>query len=154
MTRRKEGKRKLQWRRADLHLHTSASIDFQEPEVSYLDILTVAERRGLDIIAFTDHNTVAGYRQMVEEIQQLELLEQLGRLRNEEEKTLKEYRRLLKQVLVLPGFEFTALSVFTFSASSHPIRACESWSSSSASSTSRPTSSTPAAAKWAQRPTC
>jgi hypothetical protein len=108
MTKRRGAKRKLQWRRVDLHLHTPVSVDFQEPGASYLDILTVAERRGLDIIAFTDHNTVAGYRQMMEEIQQLGLLEQLGRLRNEEEKTLKEYRRLLKQVLVLPGFEFTA----------------------------------------------
>ena len=29
------------------------------------------------MIAFTDHNTVAGYRRMQEEIEQLELLEKL-----------------------------------------------------------------------------
>ena len=52
----------------DLHLHTPASSDYQDPGISYLDILRRAEVRGLDIIAFTDHNTVAGYSQMMEEI--------------------------------------------------------------------------------------
>jgi PHP family Zn ribbon phosphoesterase len=92
----------------DLHVHTPASADYQEPDVSFLDILHQAERKGLDIIAFTDHNTVAGYRVMMEEIHKLELLEELGRLRNEEKKRLDEYRRVRKNVLVLPGVEFTA----------------------------------------------
>jgi hypothetical protein len=92
----------------DLHLHTPASVDFLEPGVSYLDILRQAASKGVEVIAFTDHNTVAGYRAMVEEIKQLELLEQLGRLSDTEQQQLKEYRRLREQVLVLPGFEFTA----------------------------------------------
>jgi PHP family Zn ribbon phosphoesterase len=108
MGRRRKGKRNSEWRRIDLHLHTPVSTDFEESGVSYLDILQVAEQKGLDIIAFTDHNTVAGYREMMEEVQQLGLLEQLGRLRNEERTRLQEYRRLLRKVLVLPGFEFTA----------------------------------------------
>ena len=107
---RKQRKRNLEqeWKRADLHLHTPASTDFQESNASYLDILKAAEQKNLDIIAFTDHNTVAGYREMTEEIHQLELLENLGRLRSEEKERLGEYRRLLAKVLVLPGFEFTA----------------------------------------------
>jgi hypothetical protein len=92
----------------DLHLHTPASNDYQEPDVSYLDILHRSEARGLDIIAFTDHNTVAGYRTMIEEIRQLELLEGLKRLTDEEKNRLSEYRRLLDKILVFPGFEFTA----------------------------------------------
>jgi hypothetical protein len=108
MARKKKGKASAQWRRVDLHLHTPASADYLDPGVSYLDILRQAESRGLDIIALTDHNTVAGYGTMMEEIRQLELLEQLGRLRNEEKQGLSEYHRLRKQVLVLPGFEFTA----------------------------------------------
>lgn len=108
MRKRKTTSRKLAWRRVDLHLHTPRSAEYLEPGVTYLDILRAAEQKGLDIIAFTDHNTVAGYRAMLEEIRQLELLEQLGRLRKEEEQRLKEYRRLRKKVLVLPGFEFTA----------------------------------------------
>jgi len=91
-----------------LHIHTPASQDYQQPEVSYLDLLRQAEVRGLDMIAFTDHNTVSGYRRMKEEIQQLELLEKLNRLLPDEQLRLKEYRRLLDRILVLPGFEFTA----------------------------------------------
>jgi len=98
----------MQWYRIDLHLHTPGSSDYQEPGVTYLDILRQAEQRGLDIVAFTDHNTVAGYRAMTEEIEQLEYLEQLGRIRPDEQQTLAEYRRLLENILVLPGFEFTA----------------------------------------------
>jgi hypothetical protein len=79
-----------------------------DPDVTYLDILRQAEVKELDILAFTDHNTVAGYRTMMEEIHQLELLENLGRLQNEEKKRLTEYRRLMDKMLVLPGFEFTA----------------------------------------------
>lgn len=92
----------------DLHLHTPASDDYLQPEASYLDILKQAAKRGLDMIAFADHNTVAGYRRMKEEIDQLNLLKKLNRLLPEEETRLKEYQRLLKRVLVLPGFEFTA----------------------------------------------
>ena len=98
----------MQWYRMDLHLHTPGSNDYQEPGVSYLDILRHAEIRGLDIIAFTDHNTVAGYRAMMEEIDHLEYLENLGRIQPDEKRMLAEYRRLLDRILVLPGFEFTA----------------------------------------------
>ncbi len=102
----------MKWHNIDLHLHTPASSDYHQPEVTYLDILRAAEARGLDMIAFTDHNTVAGYRQMREEIQQLSLLEDLDRLLPEEKERLREYRRLLEKILVLPGFEFTAMFGF------------------------------------------
>jgi len=92
----------------DLHLHTPASSDFQQPEVKYIEVLQRAESRGLDIIGFTDHNTVAGYRKLQEEIRQLELLERLNRILPEEQTRLREYRRLFEKILVLPGFEFTA----------------------------------------------
>ncbi len=92
----------------DLHLHTPGSADYQEPQVSYLDILRQAELRGLDIIAFTDHNTVAGYAALQKTLEQLSLLEQLGRIDAEEQRRLDEYRRLLRRILLLPGFEFTA----------------------------------------------
>jgi hypothetical protein len=92
----------------DLHLHTPASSDYQQPDVTFLELLQRAEGRGLDIIAITDHNTVAGYRRMREEIQQLEMLEKLNRLLPDEQARLREYRRLLDKVLVLPGVEFSA----------------------------------------------
>jgi hypothetical protein len=102
---RRDGRK---WRRIDLHLHTPGSGDYQEPQVTYLDILRQAEARGLDIIAFTDHNTIAGFAAMRREIEELELLERLGRLQANESRRLVEYRRLLDKILVLPGFEFTA----------------------------------------------
>jgi len=101
-------KKQQQWYRMDIHIHTPASLDFQQSDVTYLDILRKAESRGLDIVSFTDHNTIAGYRRLREEIEQLELLEKLGRLIPEEKNRLLEYRRLLKKLLLLPGIEFTA----------------------------------------------
>ncbi|MHB8114410.1 MAG: PHP domain-containing protein, partial [Bellilinea sp.] len=105
---RKQNQAASQWYTVDLHLHTPASTDFQQPDATYIDILEKAETRGLDMIAFTDHNTVAGYRKLSDEIQQLELLEKLGRLLPEERTRLDQYRRLMARILVLPGFEFTA----------------------------------------------
>ncbi len=92
----------------DMHLHTPASSDYRDSHVTYLQILQKAEARGLDIIAFTDHNTVSGYAAMLKEIETLELLENRGRLTDQEITDLAEFRRLRETLLVLPGFEFTA----------------------------------------------
>jgi hypothetical protein len=108
VTKNTHSKSARQWRLMDLHLHTPASNDYQEPKATYLDILRRSRARGLDIIAFADHNTVAGYRKMREELERLELLESLDRLTDAERSNLKEFRTLLKEILVLPGFEFTA----------------------------------------------
>jgi len=97
-----------QWYNMDLHIHTPASSDFQQPDVAYIDILKRAESRGLDIIAFTDHNTMSGYRKMQEEIQQLELLKSLKRILPEEQARLDEYIRLRGKILLLPAFEVSA----------------------------------------------
>lgn len=99
---------RMQWYRVDLHVHTPASLDYHDKDASYIDILRRAERRGVDILAFTDHNTVGGYAAMMREIEQLEFLEQSGRAIADELRLLAEYRRLLDKVLLLPGFEFTA----------------------------------------------
>ena len=106
MTKRK--KNKMQWYKMDLHLHTPASADWQEPGLGYLELLHAAEMRGLDIIAITDHNTVSGCAALQAEIEQLELLSRLGRIQPDEERRLEEYRRIGNKILVLPGFEFTA----------------------------------------------
>jgi hypothetical protein len=92
----------------DLHLHTPASSDYQEEGVSYLEILQTAETRGVDILALTDHNTVAGCKAMLDEIGDLEMLERLNRIQPGEKWRLDEYRRLQNKLLILPGFEFTA----------------------------------------------
>lgn len=98
----------LTWKKIDLHLHTPASSDYRDPGISYLDILKKAEEKNLDMIAFADHNSVAGYAAMHQEIETLTLLERLGRISADEQTTLNEYRRLLAKLVVLPAFEFTA----------------------------------------------
>ena len=108
------------WSTIDLHIHTPASSDYQQKNITYLDILLQAEKRGLDIIAFTDHNTVAGYRQMRDEIEQLEFLESLNRLMADERSKLEEYRRLRDKILILPGIEFTATFGFHILGIFHP----------------------------------
>jgi hypothetical protein len=117
---RKRSRKAMQWYNIDLHIHTPASSDFQQSGVEFLDILRRAETRGLAMIAFTDHNTVAGYRQMMDEIHQLELLERLNRSLPEEQARLSEYRRLLAKILILPGFEFTATFGFHILGIFHP----------------------------------
>ena len=100
--------KQMTWFRADLHLHTPASADYKDKEAQFLDILRRAEYRGIDIIAFTDHNTLNGYVAMMREFEHLRRLEELGRANPEEARLLLEYQRLFERVLVLPGFEFTA----------------------------------------------
>ena len=92
----------------DLHIHTPASADYQQRDVSFVQLLQRAEERGIDILAFTDHNSVRGYARMWREIEDLELLEALSRIQPDEARLLNEYRRLLNRILLLPGFEFTA----------------------------------------------
>ena len=92
----------------DLHIHTPASNDYQQPQVTFVNLLQRAEECGIDILAFTDHNSVRGYARMWREIEDLELLEALGRIEPREAELLAEYRRLLNKILLLPGFEFTA----------------------------------------------
>jgi len=101
-------KKNRQFYTMDIHIHTPASIDYQMPEITALDILQKAESKGLDIIAFTDHNTIHGYQKFRDELEQLELLEKLNRILPEERTRLSEYRRLLKKITLLPGIEFTA----------------------------------------------
>ncbi len=93
----------------DLHLHTPASIDFQEPSITFLDILKKAEAR--------EPRSHRVYRS-----------QQRGRLRalpardraarsgwknssafcRTRSASWKSIERLRKKILVLPGFEFTA----------------------------------------------
>lgn len=108
MTRKKQKTESRNWYLVDLHLHTPASQDFQNGNVTYLDILRRSREQGMDMISFTDHNSIAGMQAMREEIHELELLEDLKRLKDNERNQLEEYRRLFKNLIVLPGFEFTA----------------------------------------------
>lgn len=91
-----------------MHLHTPASGDYEEPKVTYLEWLRQANEKELDIVAITDHNTVAGVAAIRREIEWLARLEEQNRLTDEEKTRLNEWRVLANKILVLPGFEFTA----------------------------------------------
>ncbi len=105
---KRRSRARRRWYRMDLHLHTPASEDWRDPDVTFLDWLRAAEAKELDIVAMTDHNTVAGYARFKEELARLEWLEATGRILPEEKERLDAYRELLDKILVLPGFEFTA----------------------------------------------
>ena len=96
------------WYKMDLHLHTPASHDYEEPQATYLDWMRTVVDRGLEIAAITDHNTVAGVGAIQREIEWLTRLERDGRLTDTERTQLAEWRELAGKVLLLPGFEFTA----------------------------------------------
>lgn len=96
------------WFKVDLHMHTPASNDYEDPQISWLEWLKVAADRGLEIVAVTDHNTVAGVSAMRREIEWLTRLEQQNRMTDDERQALAAWRELANRVLVLPGFEFTA----------------------------------------------
>ncbi|PZR99535.1 MAG: hypothetical protein DLM69_07290, partial [Candidatus Chloroheliales bacterium] len=99
----------MYWYRMDLHCHTPRStVCYREPNASYLRILQKAEERGVDILAFTDHNTVAGYADLMRDREHVEQMEREDRLTAEERYRLEEYRRIFSKLLVLPGFEFSA----------------------------------------------
>ena len=59
-------------------------------------------------IDITDHNTVAGIGAIRRELEWLTRLNEQGRLNPQEQQRLDEWRALSNQVVVLPGFEFTA----------------------------------------------
>jgi len=96
------------WYKADLHVHSPASKDYEEPRITYLDWLRKVVEQGLEIVAITDHNTVAGIGAIRRELEWLTRLEEQGRLNPQEQQRLDEWRALGNQVVVLPGFEFTA----------------------------------------------
>lgn len=99
---------KQRWYKVDLHMHTPASNDYEDPQLSWLDWLRTVAERGLEIVAITDHNTVAGVAAIRREIEWLTRLEQQNRLTEQERTDLNAWRDLSNRVLVLPGFEFTA----------------------------------------------
>ena len=104
----RQGAGKLRWYKVDLHTHTPASNDYEDPGIGYLDWLSTARKRGLDVVAITDHNTVAGVAAIRREIEWLTRLQEENRLTSEERSNLDQWHKLANEIIILPGFEFTA----------------------------------------------
>ncbi len=99
----------MEWAKVDMHIHTPvSSLCYADKSVRFIDILRKAEERELDVIAITDHNSVAGIAAFRRRLETLQFLQDEQRLSPDEEAELDEYTRILNRVLVLPGFEFTA----------------------------------------------
>lgn len=96
------------WAKMDLHNHSPGSSDYLDKSATFMDILRKAEERELDVIAITDHNSVAGVAGFRRRLETLQFLRDQKRLSPEEEEELEEYHRILRKVLLLPGFELTA----------------------------------------------
>lgn len=96
------------WFKVDFHLHTPASHDYEEPKATYYEWMCKVVEKELDVVAITDHNTVAGIAAIHREIEWLTRLEKDSRLTEEERSRLDGWRSFADKVLVLPGFEFTA----------------------------------------------
>ncbi|MDD6481051.1 MAG: hypothetical protein PUF65_02070 [Lachnospiraceae bacterium] len=100
----------------DLHVHTPASKCYLGPKTDdeYFEILSAASNQGIEILAITDHNTVAGYERLVQlkedVLKKIEFLEQY---QNESYRMKEEYddmvakRNLFENLLILPGVEIT-----------------------------------------------
>lgn len=102
----------------DLHIHSPIfKDDYFQQDVDLIDIIEEAINHNLKIIAITDHNSINGYRKIIEEIQNLKFLGQTLKEANVpfdhspeikiKNERYKKYQHFLfsDNILVLPGVE-------------------------------------------------
>lgn len=100
----------------DLHIHTPASKCYldEKTDETYLKILREAVKKKLDIIAITDHNTIAGYKHFFDIKEALDNEKRILTEYKNETDTIKkrleiidETIELYNKVWILPGVEIT-----------------------------------------------
>lgn len=100
----------------DLHIHTPASKCYKGPknDAEYFEILKSASEQNLDIIAITDHNTIAGYEKMMQlkdevynKIAFLETYQNESYRMKEEYDDMAKKKSMFDKILILPGVEVT-----------------------------------------------
>lgn len=102
---------------ADLHIHTPASNCYRgkKDDDEYLSILRRYFSKNIRIIAITDHNTIKGYKKLMEIRQNLgneiaileKYYKKYNTLRSEYDKAKKDFE-LFESMLIMPGIEFEA----------------------------------------------
>lgn len=100
--------------KADLHIHTPASKCYKGPkdDAEYIRIILKAQEKGLNVIAITDHNSIEGYKKLIEQKEQIKNeIDSFKKLQdsNEAKWKIKEDEKILKifeSILILPGIEF------------------------------------------------
>ena len=101
--------------KVDLHIHTPASISCykgKRDDSEFLSILRKAKSKGIKIIAFTDHNSIQGYKKLMElkstlmkELNSPLLRTQIAQA-NQRIDTIEKDLSLFEDILILPGVEF------------------------------------------------
>ncbi len=107
---------KKEFYKMDLHIHTPASKCYSgaRNDEEYFEILRSARNKKLDIIAITDHNTIAGYERLVflknelkKRIDVLSEFKDSTSKINEAIKECKDKLELFSELLIIPGVEIT-----------------------------------------------
>jgi hypothetical protein len=104
------------FKKVDLHIHTPSSNCYtgKRNDDEYLNILMTAKKNDLDVIAITDHNTIAGYKKILQ-IKD-DLIEE--KINCEKARKTKQNKLRLKSItqklsyyegiMILPGIEYEA----------------------------------------------
>ena len=106
--KKKEVKEKFY--KVDLHIHTPASSCYKgdKSNEEYLKIIKKAKDVGIKIMAITDHNSIEGYKKIIELKEDLKKESNtLSRIRDSKQtkKEIKQIRKklaLFKDILILP----------------------------------------------------
>ena len=99
--------------KADLHIHTPASKCYKGNKIEeYKQMIVSARKKGLDIVAITDHNSIEGYKTLVKYKERvLNEIDTLKKITDSSEAKSKiaECQSIIdsfNSLLVLPGIEF------------------------------------------------
>ncbi|MCX6163539.1 MAG: hypothetical protein NTU73_01550, partial [Ignavibacteriae bacterium] len=100
--------------KTDLHIHTPASKCYKgiKDDEEYFRILEAAVKKELKIIAFTDHNTIAGYKKLMQIKEKLYFdkitFERLTDSHQAKEnlKIINKKMQLFEKLIIFPGVEF------------------------------------------------
>jgi hypothetical protein len=101
------------WYRVDLHVHSAASADYAVRDESPLATAAAAAAAGLQLLAMTDHHTIAGYERLRQELALLRRRGQRGQLTSDEQVQLERVQGLGRDLVILPGFEYTTAEQLT-----------------------------------------
>jgi len=101
--------------KADFHVHTPESHCFyptsEAKEEDYKKLLRSVKENSVDILAITDHNTINGYKYLLQikekYAHELETITKYS-LKSESTKEVDEFISLFSEILILPGIEYEA----------------------------------------------
>lgn len=99
---------------ADLHVHTPASNCYRgnKDNNEYFEIIRKYYEKNIKIVAITDHNTIAGYKNIISN--KYSIVEKIKTLKSyvnkypelqEEIDELEKYKTMFEKMLIIPGIE-------------------------------------------------